>query len=533
MSTPKEKQDVQVRDKASDNDALAALGYKQEFKRAFHPVEVFGLGFSIIGLFPSISSVLVFALPYGGPVALVWGWGICSCFLFLVACALAELGSAAPTSGGLYYWTWMYATPRWRKVLSWLVGYMNSVGLIAGLASIDWGCAVQLLAAVSIGSDETFVPTVAQTYGVYAALLICHAVVASLATSIIARLQGVYIALNLLLCLAVIIALPVATPKEFRNDASFAFGGFMNFQGWPNGFSFVLSFLAPLWTIGGFDAPVHISEEASNARTAVPWAIVCGVGIAGLLGFILNIVISLFMGTDIENILSNPIGQPMATILFNSLGKRGALGIWSIVVFVQFLMGSAILTAASRQMFAFARDGALPFSGVIYRVYPRTQTPVVAVVTCAGVALALGLISFAGTVADSALFSLAIVGQYTAFAIPIASRFLGGASARGVWVPGPFTLGRLGAPVAAVAVAWMTFSIVILAFPTAPGPEASSMNYMVVVWLGVVALSLFYYNFPRYGGKHWFKGPQVTLDADSVAGSIEGSGEGVEEKHME
>ncbi|OJT12374.1 hypothetical protein TRAPUB_11076 [Trametes pubescens] len=40
---------------ASDNAALAALGYKQEFKRAFNPIEVFGLGFSIIGLFPSIA----------------------------------------------------------------------------------------------------------------------------------------------------------------------------------------------------------------------------------------------------------------------------------------------------------------------------------------------------------------------------------------------------------------------------------------------------------------------------------------------
>ena len=111
-----------------------------------------------------------------------------------IALAIAELGSAAPTSGGLYYWTWTFATPRWRKVLSWTVGCeytcicyqhlshclfyptsplslppcgvvtdSNSMGLIAGLASIDWGCAVQLMAAVSIGSDETFVPTTGQT----------------------------------------------------------------------------------------------------------------------------------------------------------------------------------------------------------------------------------------------------------------------------------------------------------------------------------------------------------------------------------
>ncbi|KAI0708122.1 APC amino acid permease [Cerioporus squamosus] len=489
---------------ASDEAALATLGYKQEFKRAFHPIEVFGLGFSIIGLFPSIASVLVFAIPYGGPVAIVWGWAVCSVFLMFVALALAELGSAAPTSGGLYYWTWMYATPRWRKVLSWVVGYSNSIGLIGGLASIDWGCAVQLMAAVSIGTDQAFVPTTGQTYAVFVALLISHGIVASLATSVIARLQGVYIALNVLLCLAIIIALPVATPSEFKNTPSFAFGGFANFYGWPNGFAFVLSFLAPLWTIGmsalfisrgGFDASVHISEEASNARTAVPWALVSAVGIAGLLGWIVNIVIAFCMGTDMESIMSNPIGQPMATILFNSLGRNGTLAVWSIVVVVQYLMGSSILTATSRQVFAFARDKGLPFSGLIYRVNKRTATPVNAVWAAAFIALLLGLLAFAGPTANSAIFSLAIAGQYIA-----------------QWTPGPFTLGRFGLPVAIVAVAWMAFSVIILAFPTAPAPDAQGMNYMVVVIGGWIILCLVYYHIPLYGGACWFNGPQVTIE---------------------
>ncbi|KAI0701617.1 APC amino acid permease [Earliella scabrosa] len=487
----------------SDNAALAALGYKQEFKRSFTAVEVFGIGFSIIGLFPSIASVLVFAIPYGGPVAMVWGWAVCSFFLMFVALALAELGSSAPTSGGLYYWTWTLATPRWRKVLSWVVGYSNSIGLIAGLASIDWGCAVQLMAAVSIGTNERFVPTTGQTYAVYVALLLCHGIVASLATRVIARLQRVYVALNILLCLAIIIALPVATPSEFRNPPSFAFGGFTN--------------SAPLWTIGGFDASVHISEEAANARTAVPWAIISAVAVAGVLGWVINVVIALYMGPDMEAILSNPIGQPMATILFNSLGRNGTLAVWSIVVFVQFLMGSSILTAASRQIFAFARDKALPLSRTIYRVHPRTQTPVNAVWASALVALLLGLLAFAGPSANSAIFSLAIAGQYTAYSIPILSRFLGGRT----WTPGPFSLGRFGLPVAIVAVAWMAFSVVILAFPMAPAPDAQGMNYMIVVIGGWIVLCLVYYHVPVYGGACWFDGPQVTVEHAAWRGGDE------------
>ena len=96
------------------------------------------------------------------------------------------------------------------------------------------------------------------------------------------------------------------------------------------------------------------------------------------------------------------------------------------------------LTAASRQIFAFARDKALPFSRTIYRVHPRTQTPVNAVWASALVALLLGLLAFAGPSANSAIFSLAIAGQYTAYSIPILARFLGGRA----WTPGPFSLGR-------------------------------------------------------------------------------------------
>ncbi|OBZ78504.1 putative amino-acid permease C11D3.08c [Grifola frondosa] len=513
-----------------DDAVLARLGYKQEFHRAFNPIEVFGLGFSIIGLFPSIASVLVFAIPNGGPVAMFWGWAICSFFLMFVALALAELGSSAPTAGGLYYWMWTFATPRWRNVLAWVVGYSNSIGFIAGLASVDWGCAVQLMAVVSIGNDTTFVPTTGQTYGVYVALLICHALVSSLATSVVARLQGIYIALNILLCFAIIIALPAATPSELKNTASFAFGGFSNFNGWPNGFAFVLSFLAPLWTIGGFDAPVHISEEAANARVAVPWGIISAVGIAGILGWAINVAVAFCMGTDLEAIMNSPIGQPMATILFNSFGKKGTLAVWSVVVFVQygkkflssqhesdeydslcrFLMGSSTLTAASRQTFAFARDRGLPLSRYLYHVNSYTHTPINAMWFSAFIALLLGLLAFAGPNANSAIFGLGVTGQYTAFIIPIACRFAGGKK----WSPGPFTLGRWGLPVALVAISWMTFSIIILAFPTSPMPGAPEMNYMIVVLGGWIVLCLAYYYFPVYGGACWFNGPLANIGQD-------------------
>ncbi|KAJ7145402.1 amino acid/polyamine transporter I [Mycena crocata] len=493
---------------SKDDEALAKLGYKQEFKRNFSPLELFGVGFSIIGVVPAIASVLVYAIANGGPVAMVWGWATASFFIVFVAMAMAELGSAAPTSGGLYYWTFRFSSPRYRNLLSWVVGYTNGIAYISGVAGVEWGCAVQIMAAVSIATDFSFAPTIAQTYGVYCALLICHGVITSLTTHFIAKLQTIYIAMNLILCMIIIIGLPAATPSEFKNTAGFALGSFTNFNAWPNGYDFILSFLSPTWVVSGFDASVHVSEEARNASVAVPWAIISASVLSGVLGWAINVSLVFCMGTDVEAILSSPIGQPMATILFNSFGKKGTLVVWSFLIIVQFMIGTTILTASSRENFAFARDGGLPFSSVIYRINRYSGTPVNSVWVSATIAGLMGLLAFAGPVAIGALFTLSVVAQYISDSIPIAARFLGENDFR----PGPFSLGRFSLPVAIVAVTWMLFMSIVLLFPSVPQVTATDINYSVVVVGGFLILSITYYYFPGYGGKTWFKGPIRNLE---------------------
>lgn len=161
--------------------------------------------------------------------------------------------------GGLYYWTYKFAPPKVRNLLCWIVGYTNTISYITGVSGVDWSCAVLIMAAASIGSDGAFVPTVHQilyvrrfiarlyslTYssGVYCAVLMSHAFVASCATKVIARLQYIFIAINLAsvrfsaslsvlmrirLVLVMFIGLPASTPAEFKNNAKYAFGNFEN-----------------------------------------------------------------------------------------------------------------------------------------------------------------------------------------------------------------------------------------------------------------------------------------------------------------
>ncbi|KAL1662154.1 amino acid permease-domain-containing protein [Schizophyllum commune] len=461
----------------ADEALLAELGYKQEFQRAFRPIEVFGVSLSIIGLLPSIASVLFYALPNGGGPGMVWG---------------------------LYFWTYSLSSPRWRTLLCWIVGYANTIGSVAAVASIDWGCAVQVMAAAGIGSAT------------YALLLVTHALLCSIGTQALARLQSFYVGVNGLLCLALLIALPICTPADKRNTASFALGreGWVNLNGWPSGFAFIMSFLAPLWTICSFDSAVHISEEATNAARAVPMAIVGACAVGGVVGFAINIALAFCMGTDIEALYDAE--QPLAAILLPAFGQKGTLAFWAFVVAVQYMMGSSMLLAASRQTFAFSRDGALPFSNWLYRMNDFTGTPVNTVWFVAFLSLLLGLLAFAGDQAINAVFSLSVIALYIAYIIPIVARFTGDNDFK----PGPFSLGRWSFPISFLAVAFMTLMSVVFLFPATPNPAVPDMNYSVVVLGGVLGASVVYFYVPRYGGKYWFTGPVSTVDGPM--GKVEG-----------
>lgn len=120
----------------ADAELLAKMGYKQELKRNFSTLEVFGIAFSIMGLLPSIASTLAFSLP-AGPAGMVWSWFLASGCIFVVGLAMADLGSAMPTSGGLYWWTHYFSSPKTRNYLCFLVGYSNTLGLVGGLCSIN------------------------------------------------------------------------------------------------------------------------------------------------------------------------------------------------------------------------------------------------------------------------------------------------------------------------------------------------------------------------------------------------------------
>ncbi|SPC67941.1 related to UGA4 - GABA permease - also involved in delta-aminolevulinate transport [Ustilago sp. UG-2017b] len=498
-----------------DAELLATLGYRQEFKREFSSLEVFGIAFSIMGVAPSIASTLIYSLPSGGPVSMVWGWLVGCFFISLTGLALGDLASSMPTSGGLYYWTYVLSGKTYRKFLCWTVGYANTLSTTSAVASIDWSVAIMILAAASVWSDGRYVPTDGQTYSVYLGVLLLHAILTSIGTRALARLQTVATVLCAGLAVAICIVLSTTTPSEYRNTASYAFAGWYNETGWSNVPAFLLAFLTSSWTIASYDSCVHISEEASNAAKAVPMGIFFSIVSSSILGFGIMIALAFNMGTDLAAVVNSEYGQPMATIILNSCGKTGFMVIWVFMIIVNFMMGASMNLASSRQIFAFSRDGALPFSNWVYRINSYTLTPVNSAwwsSACSAIYCLLGLIN---SVAVGAVFSLSVIGASIAYVIPILARLMAPDDrfTPGVWYLGDFW----SKTVAWLSAIWLIFISIIVCMPSyVPVTAAADMNYACVVTAATFIFSTGWYYFPKYGGVHWFSGPKSNIDDEEV-----------------
>lgn len=161
-------------------------------------------------------------------------------------------------------------------------------------------------------------------------------------------------------------------------------------------------------------------------------------------------------------------------IYYDAVGKHGTLGLMSLLFIVQFLMGLSITVAASRQAWAFSRDGALPFSS-FFRPISRKfgYIPLRTVWGCVFLAAVLGLLSLIAPAAAQALFSLAVAGNNLAWGIPIFARVVWG---QHKFKPGPFYTGdRFSVPIAWTAIVFLVFGILLCMFPVGgPNPSGKS-----------------------------------------------------------
>lgn len=511
---------IQVTKNEKDEDLLAEIGYKQELKRRFSTFQIFGIAFSIMSILPGIASLLGTAL-MAGPAGAVWSWAVASVFIFLIGVAMSELASAIPTSGGLYYWTFYYAPDAWRVPLSFLIGISNTMALCSGVVSVFYGTSEEILAAVYLTKNGDFDITTGKTYGVFAACVIAGAIATCLSSKNVAMLQSVSSVCQVGILVLFFIALPIGTKinrGEF-NGRGFIFGEVQNYSDWPIGWEFCLSFMTAVWTIGAFDSCVHMSEEAKNATYGVPIGICSSVAVCCLLGLFILICTVACMDPNVDAVLSTDSGFPMAQVIYDSLGRRWAIAFMALMAGCLWFCGSSLVTAASRQIWAFARDDGLPFCSIVKVVNKKLKVPIRAIIMCCLIALSLGCLCLAGTAAANALFSLGVLGNYVSWCTPIFLRLTFG---KHRFNPGSFYLGpTLSSIVGWTACAWGAFIVVLVCFPATKTVTKENMNYCIVITGGVWILSAVLFFTYKYKYYHGPRSNLENVDPDVISSTEE------------
>ncbi|KAI8597106.1 amino acid transporter [Dissophora ornata] len=493
---------------------LRELGYKQELKRELTSFTNFSVSFSVVSILTGLTSLYGTALNSGGPAVIIWGWVFVSAMSMCVAAAMAEICSSYPTSGGLYYWSSKLGGKH-GPFYAWVTGWWNLLGQFGCTAGIDFGLALLLCSVISLETGWVYERW--QVVLIYFVILIIHGLINTFLVKLIAIMNTISVWVHIGGVIIILVTLLVKT--EHKASASFVFTGFVNNTGWSSSvYVVLLGLLQSQFTMTGYDASAHMTEETKNADVAGPVGILMAVGVSFVAG--LGYLLALTFGIqDLDTVLNTPTGNPIAQIFLDSVGETGALLLLIILLLAQFFCGNASVTANSRMIYAFSRDGAMPGSKYLHRIHPTLNSPVWAIWLSCFVSALLGLLYLANAVAFSAITSIATIGLYISYGLPTFCRLV---YARDTFEPGPISLGRFSFPIGVIACVWIVLITILFILPGTAPVTAANMNYTIVI----VAASAFYiFGNWYFNARHWFKGPVSNIDIednenDFVAGSL-------------
>jgi amino acid permease (GABA permease) len=480
---------------SADQQRLHELGYAQELRRHMSGFTNFAVSFTIISILSGCLTLYGTGLTDGGPVIITWGWPFVGVMTLLVGLAMAEVCSSYPTAGGLYYWSAKLARKN-PAAWSWFTGWFNFLGQVAVTAGIDFGAAFFLNALLDLqwGFDTRPWHTIA----VFAAILALHGALNQFGVRLIAVLNNVSVWWHILGVLVIVSVL--AFVPSHHQSASWVFTHFANGSGWSSKFYvLLLGLLLAQYTFTGYDASAHMTEETRSAARSGPRGIVTSILVSLFAGWLLLIGITFAIQS-----YSGEAGSavPAAQVFIDALGATGGKLLLLVAIGAQLFCGMSSVTANSRMIYAFSRDGALPGSKIWHRVNPKTRTPTNAIWLAAGGALILGLPYLWNNTAYVAVTSIAVIGLYVAYVLPTFLRLRLGRS----FQPGPWQLGRWSRPVGIIAVTWVVIISVLFMLPTASPITAKNFNYTVVAVAVVLGFAGTWW---LLSARKWFTGPKV------------------------
>ncbi len=487
-------------DKSEDTKVLHSMGYAQELERRMSSFSNFAISFSIICILSGGINSLAQATSGAGGAAIGIGWPL-GCFVSLVfAVGMAQISSAYPTAGGLYHWGSILGN----RFTGWLTAWFNLLGLVTVLGAINVGTYYFFM-----GSFGT--PYFGLTDDITVRILFLvvitglQAIVNHMGIGLTAKLTDFsgYLIFATAIALSVT-CLAVADTYEFGRLFTFAnYSGEAGGNVWPatsGTWVFLLGLLLPIYTITGYDASAHTSEETVKAATAVPRGMISSVLWSALFGYIMLCAFVLMLPNMDEaakqgwNVFFWGMDTQVNPVIKDIL--------YLAILVCQWLCGLATVTSVSRMIFAFSRDGGLPASKMLAKVSPKYRTPVAA--TWTGSILSVlfvwgsSLVTIAETPVYTIVVSCTVIFLFFSFAIPITLGLFAWGTSK--WDKmGPWNLGEGVFKLFAV----LTILAMILIFVLGIQPPNGPALYVTVGFLIVTGIVWFGFEKSR------FKGPPI------------------------
>jgi amino acid permease (GABA permease) len=487
----------------SDEEQLHRLGYAQELRRRMSGFSNFAVSFTIISILSGCLTLYGYGMNTGGPAIIVWGWPIVGIMTLFVGLAMAEVCSSYPTAGGLYYWSAKLARkngPAW----SWFTGWFNFLGQVAVTAGIDFGAAFFINAFLNLQWGVSTAHWV--TILIFAIVLAVHGLLNQFGIRLVALLNDISVWWHIVGVLIIVGVLAFA-PSHHQSGHT-VFTSIVNNTGWHSTFYvLLLGLLLAQYTFTGYDASAHMTEETHNAARSGPRGIVMSIVVSLFAGWILLIGLTF----AIQHYTAE-VGAlvPPAQIFVDAIGSTGGKLLLLIVIGAQLFCGMSSVTANSRMIYAFSRDGALPGSQLWHKVNKRSRTPTNAIWLAAAGALILGLPYLWNGTAYAAVTSIAVIGLYIAYVLPTFLRLRLGAN----FQRGPWHLGQWSYLIGWVAVIWVVVITILFMLPTVSPIHWGNFNYTVVAVAVVLGFAWIYW---LVSAKNWFTGPRVQGSAEELA----------------
>ncbi|MCW2688185.1 MAG: amino acid permease, partial [Mycobacterium sp.] len=492
----------------ADEKLLAELGYTQELHRSWSGFSNFAISFSIISILAGCFTSFGLGWNNGGPAAIAWGWPVISVFILIIGLCMSELVSAMPTSGGIYWWAAKLGGPK----AGYYTGWLNLIGLIAILASVAYGCATFL--DLTLGTySETWLNgySLTRTFILFVIILAVSATVNIFSSHLLAVINNVSVWWHVFGAAAVILIL-FLIPEQ---HASFSdvFAKTINntgmFGGATSGWGFLL-FVLPIsailtqYTITGYDASAHLSEETKSAADGAAKGIWRSIFYSAIGGWIL-LLSFLFAVQDADGV--SKAGGAVVAIFNQAMDAKWVAIVLLISTAGQFFCTTACQTSSSRMLFAFSRDRAVP-GHQLWSALSAKRVPANGVIVTAVLAAIITLpalvvvkvpvngVDVPSPVAFSAVVSIGVVGLYLCFAVPIYYRWKAGDD----FAVGKWNLRGHHKWMAPVALIEILITSIIALFPTSlggmpwdPSFEWKFVNYTPLLVGGVLILLFIYW----------------------------------------